>query len=207
MAIEYEVKLCASRKTMEKIESCTNIMHWRVERGCKKHLISHYFDTDDFKLLYNNFSYRLREEGGKKFVHLKANGSFKNGIYIREELEIPLRDAEDFCSKEFLRKSFPDVFSIVKDAELKEMLVIDTERHILGLTKKSSLIEGALDFLYFVRGKRKLEYEEIELELKKGKEEDLIECFSILQAQYNLKLAGASKYELGLRSFGLIPLI
>lgn len=73
-------------------------------------LVSHYYDTDDFKLLFNNLAFRLREEGSKKTLTLKSNGSFNNGIYIREEKELEL-DHEDFLSKNFLRKHFPKDFT------------------------------------------------------------------------------------------------
>jgi triphosphatase len=207
MSLEYEVKLCASKKTMEKIEQCDKLMNWNITKGYEKHLISHYYDTDDLKLLYHNLAFRLREDGKQKFLHLKANGTFKNGIYIREEYEYVLKDSEDFTSKGFLNKHFPIINEAIQNNRLKEVITIDNHRHILLFQKKNSKIETSLDFLYFVRGKRKIEHNEIELELKEGKEEDLIECYSLLQTQYNLKLAGASKYELGLRSFSMIPLL
>jgi triphosphatase len=207
MSLEYEVKLCASKKTMEKIEHCAKLMNWDIKRGPQKHLISHYYDTDALELLYHNLAFRLREDGDKKFLHLKANGTFKNGIYIREEYEYTLKNGEDFISREFLKKRFPEIFDLTKESELKEIITIDNQRHTLLFQKKNSTIETSLDFLYFIRGKRKIEHNEIELELKEGKEEDLIECYSLLQTHYNLKLAGASKYELGLRSFGMIPLL
>ncbi|GEM_PF-758201 len=207
MSLEYEVKLCASKKTMEKLEQCTKLMNWEIKKGLQKHLISHYFDTEDLKLLYHNLAFRLREDGERKFLHLKANGTFKNGIYIREEYEHILKNGDDFMSKEFLKKHFPVIIDAIKGNELKEVITIDNQRHTLLFKKKRSTIETSLDFLFFIRGKRKIEHNEIELELVKGKEEDLIECYSLLQTQYNLKLAGASKYELGLRSFSMIPLL
>jgi inorganic triphosphatase YgiF len=207
MSLEYEVKLCASKKTMEKIEQCNKLMNWDIKKSGEKHLVSHYYDTEDLKLLYNNLAFRLREDGNQKLLHLKANGTFKNGIYIREEHEYALKNSENYTSKGFLKKHFPIIVDAIKEDGLREIITIDNHRHILLFQKKNSVIETSLDFLYFVRGKRKIEHNEIELELKEGKEEDLIECYSLLQTQYNLKLAGASKYELGLRSFSMIPLL
>jgi len=204
--IEYEVKLTASRKVLEKIEADLDFVSWTVLRLPPKKLISHYYDTEDLKLLFNNLAFRLREEGSKKMLTLKSNGTFKGGVYIREEKELEL-DHEDFLSKSFLKKNFPDIYKVVGNDELIEVLEIVNERHPIILKKNNSELELDLDYLYFVKGRRKSEYYEIEIELKKGCSEDLIECASILQTKFDLKQASASKYELGLRCFNSIPVV
>ncbi len=203
---EYEIKLSATRKTMERIETFIRFLDWNVESSGTNHLVSRYYDTESFSLLYNNLAYRMREEDGKRLVYLKANGTLKNGIYIREETKKMIEDGEDITSEGFLKNYFPRVLHATKSSSLWEVLTIDNDRHILLLKKKRSMIELSLDYLYFVRGKRRIEYNEIELELKKGHEEDLLECSSLIQTICNLKPTGASKYELGLRSFDLIPI-
>ena len=202
--IEYEVKLTASRKILEKIEAEMDFVSWNITRLPPKKLISHYYDTEDLKLLFNNFAFRLREEGSKKMLTLKANGIMKGGVYVREEKEIEL-DHEDFLSKSFLKKHFPQVYDLTKNDELNEVLEIVNERHPILLKKNNAELELDLDYLYFVKGRRKAEYYEIEIELKKGCSEHLIECSSILQTRFDLKQASASKYELGLRCFNAIP--
>jgi inorganic triphosphatase YgiF len=204
--VEYEVKLAASRKVLERIETDMDFICWKATHLPPKKLISHYYDTDDFKLLFNNLAFRLREEGSKKTLTLKSNGSFNNGIYIREEKELEL-DHEDFLSKNFLRKHFPKLYEIIKCSELKEMLQVINERHPILLSKNGAEIELDLDYVNFAKGKRKSEYQEIEIELKKGRSEDLIECSSILQTKFDLKFSSASKYELGLKCFNAIPVL
>ncbi|MGC9100570.1 MAG: inorganic triphosphatase [Caldisericum sp.] len=202
--IEYEVKLTASRKILEKIEAEMDFLSWSVTRLPPKKLISHYYDTDDLKLLFKNLAFRLREEGSKKTLTLKSNGTFNAGVYVREEKEIEL-DHEDFLSKSFLKRNFPEVYEIVKDDELREVIEIVNERHPIVLKKNNAELELDLDYLNFVKGRSKAEYYEVEIELKKGCSEDLIECASLLQKQFDLKQASASKYELGLRCFNAIP--
>ncbi|MEF3245482.1 MAG: CYTH domain-containing protein [Caldisericaceae bacterium] len=202
--VEYEVKLTASRKVLERIENDAEIVSWNVVRLSPIKLVSHYYDTEDFKLLFNNFAFRLREEGSRKLLTLKSNGIVKDGIYVRQEHEVEL-DHENFLSKSFLRKHFPSVYEVIKNDNLVEVLTIVNYRHPLLLTKNHSELELDLDYLYFVKGKKKVEYYEVEIELKKGRAEDLIECMSLLQEKYNLKFSGASKYELGLRCFNEIP--
>ncbi|BAL81460.1 CYTH domain-containing protein [Caldisericum exile] len=204
--IEYEVKLTASRKTLEKIEAEMDFVSWAVTRLPPKKLVSHYFDTEDLKLLFNNLAFRLREEGSRKVLTLKSNGTFKAGVYVREEKELEL-DHEDFLSKSFLKRNFPEIYNIVKDDELCEVLEVVNERHPIILKKNNSELELDLDYLYFVKGRKKAEYYEIEIELKKGCSEDLIECASLLQTRFDLKQASASKYELGLRCFNSIPVL
>ncbi len=206
MGTEIEVKLAASKKTLERLERMEDINGWKVSKAGRIHLLSHYFDTNDFRLLYHNFAYRLREEDGKKIVTLKSNGKKRNGIYIRTEESKELKDSEDVTSFNFLKKNFPSVLEIANGKELNEVLTVDNERHILYLTKGDAIIEASLDFLNFLKGRRKIPYNELELELKKGTEEDLAECASFIRLNYHLPLSGASKYEMGLRSFNLIPL-
>ena len=206
MGKEIEVKLAASKKMLERIENIEKILNWTVFKKGTVYLKSHYFDTPGFNLLYNNFAYRIREEGGNRIVTLKSNGLRRNGIYIREEKNKLLLNGEDITSKQYLKTYFPEVLEVSRNKPLGEVLTVDNERHILHLIKGDSVIETSLDFLYFIKGKRKILYNEIELELKQGSEEELAECSSFLRLNYHLSLSGASKYEMGLRSFNLIPL-
>ncbi len=204
---EYEVKLAASKKMLERIEKIPKLLDWNIKGGKVKCLMSHYFDTGKFDLLYNNIAYRMREEGDKKFVTLKGNGILRNSIYIRDEFEEPLKNGENVADFNFVGEHFPQILKVTKGSPLKEVLVVDNKRHILELRKDKSMIEVALDSLYFVRGKRKIAFNEIELELKEGSEEDLLECASFFRLNFHLALSGASKYEIGLKSFNLIPLL
>lgn len=204
---EYEVKLAASKKMLERIEKIPKLLDWDVKGKKVKHLVSHYFDTAKFDLLYHNIAYRLREEDDKKVVTLKGNGILRNNIYIRDELEEPLKNGEDVTDFNFLNEHFSQILEITKGAALREVLLVNNNRHILELKKDRSMIEVALDSLYFVRGKRKIAFNEIELELKEGSEEDLLECASFFRLKFHLALSGASKYEIGLKSFNLIPLL
>lgn len=204
---EYEVKLTASKKMLEKIKQTPGFLNWSIKKGKEKYLVSHYFDTEKFDLLYSNMAYRTREEDGRNVATLKGNGILKNGIFIRDEFEEKLRNGEDVTKFNFLNKHFPQILEIIKGNSLQEVLIVDNERHILYLEKDGSLIEVSLDFLHFVLGKRKVSYNEIELELKNGCVEDLLECASFLKLNFHLFSADASKYEMGLRSFNLIPLL
>jgi len=206
MGTEIEVKLAASKKTLERVEELEELAGWKVEKRGIVHLVSHYFDTPNFHLLYNNFAYRLREEDGKKVATLKSNGRAKEGIYIREEQNKLLLDGEDVTSREFLARNFPKILEIINNEPLKERLVIDNERHILYFKKDDALVEAALDFLYFMQGRRRIPYNELELELKEGSEEALREIVGNLRKHFHLSLSGASKYEIGLKSFNMIPL-
>lgn len=208
MAVEIEVKLQATRKIMEKIYENPYMFNWKIEKKGMKHLISHYYDTEDLKLLFANLAFRIREEEGKgkKYVTLKANGKSENGLYIRDETQFLLQNGEDVFSAEFLKRHFPKVYEVTKGEFLTEILTIDNQRYILRIDKRNSKIEVCLDFLHFIKGKRKSEYNEIEIELMSGCREDLMECSSLLQTTYGLVPSGASKYEAGLRCFNLIPI-
>lgn len=206
MGTEIEVKLQATKKIMEKIYENPTMFNWKITKKGIVHLISHYYDTQDLKLLFQNYAFRLREEGTKKFLTLKSNGRCENGVYIREETQVQIKDGEDVLSYNYIKKHFPQIYNVTKGEQLNEILIIENERRVLQIDKRDSKIEICLDFLHFMRGKRCLEYNEIEIELISGRKEDLMECSSLLQTTYNLPLAGASKYELGLRSFNLIPI-
>lgn len=206
MAQEVEVILQATKKVMEKIYENPSMFNWKVEKKGVRHLISYYYDTEDLKLLFANLAFRIRDEDGVKYVTLKSNGKAENGLYIRDEKQILLKNGEDVLSKDFLKRHFPAVYEITKGELLEEILTIDNYRHVIEVDKKTSRIEISLDFIHFIKGKRKTEYHEIEIELISGSKEDLMECASLLRTAYGLVPSGASKYEAGLRCFNLIPI-
>ena len=206
MGTEIEVKLAASKKTLERVEELKELGDWTVEKKGMIHLVSHYYDTPNFCLLYNNVAYRLREEDGKKVATLKSNGRARDGIYIREEQNKLLLDGKDVTSREFLAENFPKILEIIDKETLRESLIVDNERHILYFKKDNALVEASLDFLYFMKGKRRIPYNELELELKEGDEDALKDIVEHLRRRFHLSLSGASKYEMGLKSFNMIPL-
>ena len=161
-----------------------------------------YFDTADLKLSKNNISVRVRAEGDRNFATLKANGHHEDGMFTRDELNVPVTDESSFMALD------PKIFagSEVGDKMLEilngEMLVNLLEMHFVRRRKRiaysSSIMELAIDIGEIVTDSGTRPIQEMEIELFAGSEDAIRALGEEIAKKYDLKVKTTSKFKDGL---------
>ena len=152
-----------------------------------KRLVTTYFDTPDHLLSRRRMSLRVRRSGEKVVQTLKRAGG---SIVDRDEWE---RDGGGLSPDiEWLRRTPPgDLFG--EAAALVPQFGVDLARTTLPLRHGEADIECAMDTGMISAGGRFLDVEEVEFELKGGREADLLDFARLMVRDLPLVLDLASK--------------
>jgi inorganic triphosphatase YgiF len=156
-------------------------------------VISTYFDTAKQKLRRHGLSLRVRQVGDKRIQTIKSTSRAQFG---RGEWETEIEgDTPDlkkvggtpvqrFASKKFRRK-------------LRPIFQTRVHRTTLPVHTRRSEIELAVDLGKIVAGRRSTRIEEFELELSKGKPEDLFHYAKAIERSAQAELYLRTKFERG----------
>lgn len=158
--------------------------------------VSVYFDTDRQKLRRRGLLLRVRRIGDRHVQTIKATGT--SGIFARDEWESEIAGSqpdmssargtalESLLTRKFCRK-------------LKPQFETRIRRTVFLLERDGSAIALALDEGTIDTGAASMRLCEIELELERGKEEDLFDVARQLARALSVQLGLASKAERGYR--------
>ena len=155
-----------------------------------------YFDTRDLDLLQHNYVIRIRKENGVKVCTLKKRKKELNsGVLVREEWN------KEIVTNNYSLDYFPEVAEelkgIVGDKDLVEIIVTDFIRRKIDISYKSSQLEFAVDYGKIKSNSKELPILEVEIELKKGLEKDILDFIAEYLKEYNLKVVTYSKFSRG----------
>ncbi len=158
-----------------------------------------YYDTENLDFERLRCSLRARKEGDKFRAAFKLAGSMVDGWSQREEYEEDIENwlftLDDLPEGDFKQR----VTSIVDlKIALIQRVMVDMSRTIRNLKVVDSSIELVADqgVIRGTNGARKIY--EIELELKRGKADALLEFGGILQSQFALSPSTQTKHSIGL---------
>jgi len=108
-----------------------------------------YFDTDDNILSKNDISFRVRMEGCRIVASLKWNGTCKDGLHKREEINVPVKDEACFIlpSPEIFKESDigQEMIELIGDRKLHSILETHFLRSKLRVDTGKSICEVAVD--------------------------------------------------------------
>lgn len=165
-------------------------------------MTARYFDTPDLHFLRHGAGLRVRKIGDQWIQTMKAGGGAQSGLHTRNEWECPVDQAWPRLGR--LRKLIgdePEWQEMLDLPDLKERLeplfVVEVERHTWDLEIDGNRIELVLDQGHIERHGRRLEINEIELELKDGEPGALFAFALELHEQIPLRLSNISKAERG----------
>lgn len=162
-----------------------------------------YFDTPDGYMQKHKIAYRIRQENKNIVATYKSGNVNKEGVFIRVEVN---KNVKSLTPNVSVFADEPSVWPVLKELENACFIAIvrtDFTRESILLRMGGSLIEAAVD-IGSVWGKNAhLPICEVELELKEGDEEKLIELKNMLQDEFALVPSGISKYHQGLILAGL----
>lgn len=162
-----------------------------------------YFDTPDGYMQKHKIAYRIRRENKNIVATYKSGNVNKEGVFIRVEVN---KNVKSMTPDVGVFADEPSAWPVVKSLENACFIAIvktDFTRESILIRVGGSLIEAAVD-LGSVWGKNDhLPICEVELELKDGDEDKLIELKNMLQAEFALAPSSVSKYHRGLILAGL----
>ncbi len=201
---ETEIKLRASRETLAALQTHP-LLKKRSKSGWEtSELSNQYFDTEARDLAGAKVALRLRRDGEQIIQTLKSRGQSVAGLSERNEWDwylskakLDLKKLDDSC--------WPAALAELDKKQLKPIFTTDFVRQraeiAWGRGKARVVIEAALDLGKVIAGKHQEEICELELELRQGEPEALLELAAELAADLPLMPCDISKAERGYRLF------
>lgn len=204
MQKETEIKLRASRDTLAALRDHP-LLKKRNKSGWQRHeLFNQYYDTPERELAQAKVALRLRRDGEQFIQTLKSRGQSVAGLSERNEWDWYL-DKAKLDPKKLTDDCWPAALAELDKKTLKPIFTTDFVREkaeiAWGRGKARVIIEAALDLGKVVVGKRSEEICELELELRQGEPEALLELAAELAADLPLMPCDISKAERGYRLF------
>jgi len=202
MQKETEIKLRASRETLAALREHP-LLKKRNKSGWQRHeLFNQYFDTPARDLAQARVALRLRRDGEQVIQTLKSRGQSVAGLSERNEWDWYL-DKAKLDVKKLADDCWPASLAELDKKTLKPIFTTDFVREkaeiAWGRGKAKVVIEAALDLGKVIAGKQIEEICELELELRQGEPEALLELAAELAADLPLMPCDISKAERGYR--------
>jgi triphosphatase len=202
MQKETEIKLRVSRETLAALRDHP-LLKKRNKSGWQRHeLFNQYYDTPERELAQAKVALRLRCDGEQFIQTLKSRGQSVAGLSERNEWDWYL-DKAKLDLKKLADDCWPASLAELDKKTLKPIFTTDFVREkaeiAWGRGKSKVVIEAALDLGKVVVGKQSEEICELELELRQGEPEALLELAAELAADLALMPCDISKAERGYR--------
>lgn len=159
-----------------------------------------YYDTRDLDLLKHNYVIRIRKENGDYVCTLKKRTKeLESGVLIREEWnkEIPAKNIK----LDYFPETKDEMAEIICGKELVKIVETDFVRRTLDVEYGSSELEMAVDYGKIISNGLEVPIMEVEIELKKGIESDIVPFIDEYLKDYNLKVETESKFARGVDLF------
>lgn len=206
MSNEIELKFQINQSDIEHLQSYLN--QWvycdEAEFSSQKNLTNQlkltntYYDTEDHLLRQNGCGLRIRstEDGQNKCyeITVKSKGNSVSGLHERIEINRPLPNDKLDLSV-LPKESLPDGL-----IQLNPLFTTNFKRQTWLISFANSEIEVALDIGSITSNGQSKPIQEVELEIKQGNKQDLIN-FAIELSRFNLQLFSQSKASRGYRLY------
>ncbi|CDZ94932.1 inorganic triphosphatase [Pseudomonas saudiphocaensis] len=201
---ETEIKLRASRDTLAALRDHP-LLKKRNKGGWQRHeLFNQYYDTPERDLAQAKVALRLRRDGEQFIQTLKSRGQSVAGLSERNEWDWYL-DKAKLDTRKLTDDCWPAALAELEKKNLKPIFKTDFVREkaeiAWGRGKAKVVIEAALDLGEVVAGKQSEEICELELELRQGDPQALLELAVELAADLALMPCDISKAERGYRLY------
>ena len=201
---ETEIKLRVSRETLAALRDHPLLKKRNKSGWEQRELFNQYFDTPERDLAAAKVALRVRRDGEQFIQTLKTRGQSVAGLSERNEWDwnlakakLDLKKLDDSC--------WPAALSDLDKKQLMPIFTTDFIREkaeiAWGRGKAKVVIEAALDLGKVIAGEGEEEICELELELRQGEPEALLELAAELAADLALMPCDISKAERGYRLF------
>lgn len=201
---ETEIKLRVSRATLAALRDHPLLKKRNKSGWEQRELFNQYFDTPERDLAAAKVALRVRRDGEQFIQTLKTRGQSVAGLSERNEWDwnlakakLDLKKLDDSC--------WPAALAELDKKQLVPIFTTDFIREkaeiAWGRGKAKVVIEAALDLGKVVAGEGEEEICELELELRQGEPDALLELAAELAADLALMPCDISKAERGYRLF------
>lgn len=206
MATEIEIKLAFEKGFNEpQIKALESVLK---RLACdylisKKELENAYFDTPEFLLNKHKVALRIRKKmndhGSAMFIQtFKTAGYSVNGLSQRGEWEWVLPENSLNLDELQQCEAWPKEISL---DSLVAVFETNFTRYLANINWGESTVELALDWGHIISGGKQEKIHEIELELKRGNQDDLKSLSEQLKKYLPLFASDTSKAERGFKLF------
>lgn len=201
---EKEIKLLSTKAGRRKFFQLALVKE-KVIPGSRHtlDLWNQYRDTRDGKLTRTGMAYRIRRTNGKAFeATVKSQGKTVNGFSSREEYTVPLEKPEPVIQG-FAPQLDQKLQTLLQEDELLPLCTVEfTRKTALLQLSAVTVVEAALDQGTLTAGDKTEPIEELELEIKRGQERDLLRFTAALAREIPLWPEERSKFKRGLDLLG-----
>ncbi|MFW5427364.1 MAG: inorganic triphosphatase [Methylophagaceae bacterium] len=196
--LEQEVKLQVQGDNKFDLRSMTWLYSLAEGEFETQRLISTYYDTPDQYLMAQSLGLRLRNKAGQWLQTVKTSGSAKNGLHQRQEWEYEL-ESEAFDLVKLKQTPLKEIIEDqTKWPTLTPLFTTDFIRETLQITlADNTQIEFAYDYGKVTAKQLSTPIHEIEMELKTGSVEQLMQFADRVAKQLDLSPSDCSKAQLG----------
>jgi CHAD domain-containing protein len=171
-------------------------------------VVDRYLDTPDWQVLREGWAYRWRDASGKRKVGLKSVALNGGAVQKREEVEQPVAKLPGKVRR-LPKGPVAQKLSTVRRKKLHELFQVHNHRCLFNVrTPQGALLELAIDratITATVQPACRMEFQELEIELKEGTEETLQELAAQIREQFGLLPSRLSKFERGIQATGQSP--
>lgn len=161
-----------------------------------------YFDTEDRRLSRELMTFRVRREGMRIVGTLKWNGQSEDGMYEREELNVPVRDESKMETPDIEifaeTPMYEELKHIIGHRTLGKVIEVEVIRRQARVDTGKAICEISYDSGKVFAGDKEGEISEMEIELYSGEKADMERLGEELAAKYNLVPENRSKFKQGL---------
>lgn len=204
MQKETEIKLRASRETLDALRDHP-LLKKRIKGGWEtRELFNQYYDTPARDLAQARVALRMRRDGDQFIQTLKTRGQSVAGLSERNEWDWYLPKAK-LDTKKLSDECWPASLAELDKKALAPLFTTDFVRQraevAWGRGKAKVVIEAALDLGKVIAGDQEEDICELELELRQGEPEALLELAEALAADLPLMPCDISKAERGYRLY------
>jgi triphosphatase len=204
MVTETEIKLRASRETLAALREHPLLKKRNKSGWEQRELFNQYFDTPERDLARAKVALRIRRDGDALIQTLKSGGQSVAGLSARNEYDWTLSTAELDLDK-LDAECWPAALAELDKQRIQPLFTTDFIRQraeiAWGRGKTKVVIEAALDLGKVIAHGQEEEICELELELRQGDPEALLELAAELAADLPLMPCDISKAERGYRLF------
>lgn len=204
MQKETEIKLRASRETLDALRDHPLLKKRNKSGWQQSELFNQYYDTPARDLARARVALRLRRDGEQYIQTLKSRGHSVAGLSERNEWDWYLDEAKLDLGK-LDDQCWPAALADLDKSQLQPIFSTDFTRQraeiAWGRGKAKVVVEAALDLGKVVAEQQEEEICELELELRQGEPEALLELAAELAVDLPLMPCDISKAERGYRLY------